>query len=55
MCGGVKDMAKILVVEDEHHIVRLVQVNLERAGHEIIEAIEDFLLDACFCIGSRSA
>ncbi len=37
---------KILVVDDEKHIVRLVQVNLERAGYEIqaaydgIEALE---------------
>ena len=40
-------MAKtILVVDDERHIVRLVQVNLERAGYEVttaydgVEAIE---------------
>jgi len=37
---------KILVVDDERHIVRLVQVNLERAGYEVavaydgIEALE---------------
>lgn len=27
--------AKILAVDDEKHIVRLVQVNLERAGYEV--------------------
>ena len=31
---------KILVVDDERHIVRLVQVNLERAGYEVITAFE---------------
>ena len=37
---------KILVVDDERHIVRLVQVNLDRAGYEVamaydgIEALE---------------
>ena len=32
-------MAKrILVVDDERHIVRLVQVNLERAGYEVVTA-----------------
>jgi len=29
---------KILAVDDEKHIVRLVQVNLERAGYEVITA-----------------
>jgi len=31
---------KILVVDDEKHIVRLVQVNLERAGYEVITAYD---------------
>ena len=31
---------KILVVDDERHIVRLVQVNLERAGYEVIIAYD---------------
>ena len=29
---------KILAVDDEKHIVRLIQVNLERAGYEVITA-----------------
>ena len=29
---------KVLVVDDERHIVRLVQVNLERAGYEVVTA-----------------
>ena len=29
---------KILAVDDEKHIVRLVQVNLERAGYEVVIA-----------------
>ncbi|MCL6629965.1 MAG: response regulator, partial [Armatimonadetes bacterium] len=29
---------KILAVDDEKHIVRLVQVNLERQGYEVITA-----------------
>ncbi len=29
---------KILAVDDEKHIVRLVQVNLERAGYEVVTA-----------------
>jgi DNA-binding response OmpR family regulator len=29
---------KILAVEDEPHIMRLVQVNLERAGYQVITA-----------------
>jgi len=42
---------KILVVDDERHIVRLVQVNLERAGYEVavaydgIEALEKVAAD----------
>lgn len=31
---------KILVVDDEKHIVRLVQVNLERAGYEVVTAYD---------------
>ena len=31
---------KILVVDDERHIVRLVQVNLERAGYEVAAAYD---------------
>jgi len=29
---------KILAVDDEKHIVRLVQVNLERQGYEVVTA-----------------
>jgi two-component system alkaline phosphatase synthesis response regulator PhoP len=29
---------KILAVDDERHIVRLVQINLEKAGYEVITA-----------------
>ncbi len=31
---------KILVVDDERHIVRLVQVNLDRAGYEVAVAYD---------------
>jgi two-component system alkaline phosphatase synthesis response regulator PhoP/two-component system response regulator VicR len=31
---------KILAVDDERHIVRLIQVNLERAGYEVITAFD---------------
>jgi two-component system alkaline phosphatase synthesis response regulator PhoP/two-component system response regulator VicR len=31
---------KILAVDDERHIVRLVQVNLERAGYQVITAAD---------------
>jgi len=31
---------KILVVDDERHIVRLVQVNLEREGHQVVSAFD---------------
>ena len=31
---------KILAVDDERHIVRLVQVNLERAGYEVVTAYD---------------
>lgn len=36
--GGMSVPRKILAVDDEKHIVRLVQVNLERAGYEVITA-----------------
>ncbi len=36
-----KQMAKkILAVDDERHIVRLVQVNLQRAGYEVVTAYD---------------
>ena len=31
-------MAKILAVDDEKHIVRLVQINLQKEGHEVATA-----------------
>ena len=31
---------KILAVDDERHIVRLVQVNLERAGYTVVTAFD---------------
>jgi two-component system alkaline phosphatase synthesis response regulator PhoP len=31
---------KILVVDDEKHIVRLVEVNLQRAGYEVVTAYD---------------
>jgi two-component system alkaline phosphatase synthesis response regulator PhoP/two-component system response regulator VicR len=31
---------KILAVDDERHIVRLVQVNLERAGYKVVPAYD---------------
>ncbi len=31
---------KILVVDDERHIVRLVEVNLQRAGYDVIAAYD---------------
>ncbi|MDW8050852.1 MAG: response regulator [Armatimonadota bacterium] len=31
-------MKKILVVDDERHIVRLIQVNLERQGYQVVTA-----------------
>lgn len=34
------DKKRILVVDDERHIVRLVQVNLERAGYEVLTAFD---------------
>jgi two-component system, OmpR family, alkaline phosphatase synthesis response regulator PhoP len=35
-----RNMSRILVVDDERHIVRLVQVFLERAGHTVITAFD---------------
>jgi two-component system, OmpR family, alkaline phosphatase synthesis response regulator PhoP len=31
---------KILVVDDERHIVRLVEVNLQRAGYDVVTAYD---------------
>ncbi len=31
---------KILVVDDEPHIVRLVEVNLQRAGYDVVQAMD---------------
>ena len=31
---------KILVVDDERHIVRLVEVNLQRAGYDVVVAYD---------------
>ena len=31
---------RVLVVDDERHIVRLVQVNLERQGYEVLTAYD---------------
>lgn len=31
---------KILVVDDERHIVRLIQVNLERNGYQVVSAFD---------------
>ncbi len=31
---------KVLAVDDERHIVRLIQVNLERAGYEVATAFD---------------
>ena len=31
---------KILVVDDERHIVRLVEVNLQRAGYDVVSAYD---------------
>lgn len=32
--------AKVLVVDDERHIVKLIQVNLERAGYQVVSAFD---------------
>ena len=34
------DKKKILVVDDEPHIVRLVEVNLQRAGYDVLTAMD---------------
>ncbi len=42
-CGKGDDMAqgkKVLAVDDERHIVRLIQVNLERAGYQVATAFD---------------
>jgi len=31
---------KILVVDDERHIVRLIQINLERVGYQVVTAFD---------------
>jgi two-component system alkaline phosphatase synthesis response regulator PhoP len=31
---------KIMAVDDERHIVRLIQVNLERAGYQVVTAFD---------------
>lgn len=31
---------KILVVDDERHIVRLIEINLQRAGYEVVTAYD---------------
>ncbi len=31
---------KVLVVDDEPHIVRLVEVNLQRAGYDVVKAMD---------------
>ena len=31
---------KVLVCDDERHIVRLIQVNLERAGYQVVTAFD---------------
>lgn len=36
--GGSGVPKKILACDDEKHIVRLVQVNLERAGYQVVTA-----------------
>lgn len=37
---GVGQRKRVLVVDDERHIVRLVQVNLERQGYEVLTAYD---------------
>jgi two-component system alkaline phosphatase synthesis response regulator PhoP/two-component system response regulator VicR len=37
---GARTMAKILVVNDQPHIVRLIQTNLEREGYEVVTAYD---------------
>ena len=38
--GQMEQTNKILAVDDERHIVRLIQVNLERAGFQVITAFD---------------
>lgn len=38
--GSERMPKKILAVDDERHIVRLVQVNLQRAGYEVVTAFD---------------
>jgi two-component system alkaline phosphatase synthesis response regulator PhoP len=38
--GGSRRPKRILAVDDERHIVRLVQVNLERAGYTVVTAFD---------------
>jgi len=38
--GDEMQQKKILAVDDERHIVRLIQVNLERAGYQVITAYD---------------
>ena len=38
--GGWRRPRRILAVDDERHIVRLVQVNLERAGYQVVTAFD---------------
>ncbi|AIE85045.1 two component transcriptional regulator, winged helix family [Fimbriimonas ginsengisoli Gsoil 348] len=37
---GAQPPIKVLVCDDERHIVRLIQVNLERQGHVVITAFD---------------
>ncbi len=38
--GAVATKKRVLVVDDERHIVRLVQVNLERHGYQVLTAYD---------------
>lgn len=40
MQAAVGQKKRILVVDDERHIVRLVQVNLERQGYQVLTAYD---------------
>lgn len=40
MQASVGQKKRILVVDDERHIVRLVQVNLERQGYQVLTAYD---------------
>jgi len=50
-------MRKILVVDDERHIVRFVQVNLECAEYEVVTASngKDALENADICSGKGAS